>query len=186
MPINKNALIRYMALDRCLSHHARRFYIDDLTAECCKALSRVNGVEGSKGTAGVSRRQVLNDLNNMEAIYGVSIKRITDGRRKYFSYAPGSLTLRDSPLRQEEIDRVGEALQILSRFDGLPHLDWLESLRQRIYTVSRLGAHTEHVVSFAHNPDLAGIAQWFLPLFDAIVARQVVRLTYRRMGQIAG
>ncbi len=31
MPINKNAMIRYQALDRCLQNRQRRFYINDPT-----------------------------------------------------------------------------------------------------------------------------------------------------------
>ena len=30
MPVNKHALIRYHALDKCFSNFARRFYIEDL------------------------------------------------------------------------------------------------------------------------------------------------------------
>lgn len=56
MPINKNAMIRYQALDRCLQNRQKRFYINDLIEACNRALAEVNGIRGSKGAEGVQRR----------------------------------------------------------------------------------------------------------------------------------
>ncbi len=39
MPINKNAMIRYQALDRCLQNRQKRFYINDLIDACNRALA---------------------------------------------------------------------------------------------------------------------------------------------------
>jgi len=55
----------------------------------------------------------------MELIYGVLIDRVQDGHKKYITYVEGSKTLRDSPLQQEEIDLVTDALLILKRFEGI-------------------------------------------------------------------
>ncbi|MDD3064027.1 MAG: WYL domain-containing protein, partial [Massilibacteroides sp.] len=38
MPTNKNAQIRYQALDKCLGNWARRYYIEDLIEACNEAL----------------------------------------------------------------------------------------------------------------------------------------------------
>ena len=38
MPVTKQKLIRHYALDRCLRNQTRRYYIEDLLAECNKAL----------------------------------------------------------------------------------------------------------------------------------------------------
>ena len=43
MATNKNAQIRYQALDRCLSNWSRRYYIDDLVEACNEALYLYNG-----------------------------------------------------------------------------------------------------------------------------------------------
>lgn len=66
MPINKNAMIRYQALDRCLQNRQKRFYMQDLIDACNEALADVNGSRGTKGAEGVGRRQVYDDLNFME------------------------------------------------------------------------------------------------------------------------
>ncbi len=38
MPVTKQKLIRHYALDRCLRNQTRRYYLEDLLAECNKAL----------------------------------------------------------------------------------------------------------------------------------------------------
>lgn len=49
MPTNKNAAIRYQALDKCFRDHRHRYYINDLIDACEEALEYYNG------TGGVSR-----------------------------------------------------------------------------------------------------------------------------------
>lgn len=178
MPVNKNARIRYEVLDRCLSNKNRKFFIKDLIEECCKELARVNGDLGSKGAEGVSREQIYKDLNNMEMIYGVQIDRLQDGHKKYITYAEDSKTLRDSPLQQEEIDLVTDALLILKRFEGIPQFDWTSDLENKFFTTSQLGGETSKVVSFQHNTYLQGMNKWYKPLFDAIVNERVIEVTY--------
>lgn len=38
MPVNKNALIRYKTIDRCLRNKYRRWTLDDLVEACSDAL----------------------------------------------------------------------------------------------------------------------------------------------------
>lgn len=178
MPINKNALVRYQTLDACLSNTTRRYYIEDLIDACCQELTRVNGDSGTKGSEGVSRRQVLNDLDDMEMIYEVMIDRIPDGHRKYFRYAQDSKTLRNSKLSQDEIDLINNALLISKRFEGVPHLDWINDIDNKLFTTSKLGENTTAVVSFQHNPYLAGLNRWYKPVFNAIVNKSVIELKY--------
>lgn len=185
MPINKNALVRYRTLDRCLSTKTKRFYIEDLIRACCDALAHVNGEWGAKGAEGVSRRQVFKDINEMEMIYGVLIDRVRDGRRIYYTYAKGSKTLRDSSLQQEEIDVVNDALQVLMRFEGMPQLDWINELTTHLYSTSQLGENTNKVVSFQNTPYLKGMDEWYKPIFNAIVNKRVIRIKYHPFGKDA-
>lgn len=45
MPVNKHALIRYRALDKCFSNFARRYYIEDLIQACNEVLYSHTGDE---------------------------------------------------------------------------------------------------------------------------------------------
>ena len=44
MPVPKQKLILHYALDRCLRNQTRRYYIEDLLAECNKALEANSSV----------------------------------------------------------------------------------------------------------------------------------------------
>lgn len=93
MATNKNAMARYRALDKCFSSRTRKYYMNDLIEACRMALERQNGDSGSKGAEGVQRRQIFDDMNDMELMYGVIIDRIQDGHKKYYRYAVGSKTM---------------------------------------------------------------------------------------------
>ena len=85
MPQNKNAVIRYQALDRCFSdfrHFRHRYYIDDLIDACAEAL-----IEYTEHDS-VSRRTVFDDIIFMESEQGWSIplERHKDGKKVYYRY----------------------------------------------------------------------------------------------------
>ena len=67
MSTNKNAAIRYQALDKCFRDRRHRYYINDLIDACDEALIYYNG------TGGVSRRQIFEDIKFMESETGWSI-----------------------------------------------------------------------------------------------------------------
>ena len=88
MPTNKNAAIRYQALDRCLSNWSRRFYIEDLVEACNEALYIYNGE--TKENGGVKKRQVQQDMIFLESEegYRMMIDGIRDGHRKFIAIIP--------------------------------------------------------------------------------------------------
>ena len=81
---NKNARLRYEALDKCLSNFSRKYYIEDLQKACCEYLTK----ELSTDTT-VSKRQVYADLKEMETSPSMQapIKAYQDGQRKYYRYS---------------------------------------------------------------------------------------------------
>ena len=84
MATNKHATIRYHALDRCFSHHGRKFFIEDLINACNEAIYEFAGIED-----GVKKRQVFDDITFMESEQGwnVILERIKDGKRVYYRYS---------------------------------------------------------------------------------------------------
>ena len=62
MPVNKNALIRYKTIDRCLRNKYRRWTLDDLVEACSDALNEMEGIP-----RGVSVRTVQADIQVMRS-----------------------------------------------------------------------------------------------------------------------
>ncbi|MBP8934437.1 MAG: WYL domain-containing protein, partial [Prevotella sp.] len=145
MATNKNAQIRYQALDRCLSNWSRRYYIDDLVDACNEALYNYNG-EGNKGD-GVKKRQVQEDLKLMESEegYRMMIDAIRDGHKMYYRYHERNDSIRNRPFNQEELNIVSDALMLLKRFEGVPQFDWLKDVDKQLYSTSQLGKDVRSV-----------------------------------------
>lgn len=183
MPTNKNAQIRYQALDKCLGNWGRRYYIEDLVEACNEALYIYNG-NSTKGD-GVKKRQVQEDLKFMESEegYRMLIDAIQDGHRKYYRYHVRNASIKEQPINQEEINLIHDALTLLKRFEGVPQFEWLEEVENHLYSTSQLGNNAKSVVSFQHNPYLKGMNKFYKPLFDAIVNKRVVELKYQPFGK---
>ena len=74
MPTNKNASIRYQALDRCFQNRNKRFFIEDLIDACNEALYEFNGLrKGTGERSSVKRRQIFDDIRYMESKAGWQI-----------------------------------------------------------------------------------------------------------------
>lgn len=84
---------------------------------------------------------------------------------------------------QEEMDCILEAAAIMKRFEGIPQFDWLDDLEKKLYTTSKLGSATLKAVSFQHNQYLTGIDKWYKPIFEAIVAKKVIEISYHPFGK---
>lgn len=175
MSTNKNAVIRYQALDRCLSNFHKRYTIDDLIDACNEALSELD-----ENTTGVQRRQVFNDLNFMEDPlgYDAPIERIRgEGRRTYYRYSDPDFSIRKQPINATEAQQLTDVITMLSRFKGMPNFEWMEEVIGKLETSFEINHSSANVVGFDQNIDLKGL-MFFTPVFNAIVAHKVLKIKY--------
>jgi len=135
MPANKNALIRYKTIDRCLRNRFRRWTIDDLTEACSDALYEMEGI-----LKGVSVRTVQGDLQIMRSDklgYNAPIE-VYD--RIYYRYADPDYSISDTPLTEEDCDLLKEAVELLGgegRRDEVRNI--LVRVRNRLETLLNYG-----------------------------------------------
>lgn len=181
MPVNKHALIRYHALDKCFSNFAKRYYIEDLIAACNEALYNFTGNEryGDPLSPGISRRQVLVDIDFMESPEGWSamVERVKDGRRVYYRYEDRDYSINNQPITDEELTQLRETMLMLSRFKGLPQLEWMDALLTNLEDKFHLKGSDSHVISMDGNAYVAGI-EYLAPLFNAIVNKTPLKIQY--------
>lgn len=112
MPVNKNALIRYKTLNRCLRNKYRRWTLDDLVEACSDALYEMEGI-----TRGVSVRTVQADLQVMRSDklgYNAPIE-VYDN--KYYRYSDPDYSISDSPIDDEMYELVTETVDKLKACD---------------------------------------------------------------------
>ena len=181
MPVNKHALIRYRTLDKCFSNFARRYYIEDLIQACNDALYQHTGNDKYSDplNPGISRRQVLVDIDFMEsdAGWGAMIERVKDGRRVYYRYEDSEYTINNQPITDEEMAKLRETMLMLSRFKGLPQFEWMESLLTNLEDKFHLHGAAESVISMDGNAFATGI-EHLSPLFNAILNKTPLLIDY--------
>lgn len=131
MPANKNALMRYKTIDRCLRNRYRRWTLDDLVEACSDALYDMEGI-----TKGVSMRTVQGDLQIMRSDklgYNAPIE-VYDN--KYYRYADPDYSIFDNPLNEEDYELVSRAVNMLKGLKNegiMPELsDVLSQLKDRL------------------------------------------------------
>lgn len=114
MPANKNALIRYKTIDRCLSNRFRRWTLEDLVDECSMALLEMEGM-----TKGVSVRTVQSDIQMMRSDklgYNAPIE-VYDHR--YYRYADPQYSITDMPLSEDDFRLIKKAVDLLGKNENL-------------------------------------------------------------------
>ena len=115
MPANKNALIRYKTIDRCLRNRYRRWTIEDLVDACSDALYDMEGIR-----KGISLRTVQGDIQMMRSDklgYNAPIE-VYDQR--YYRYADPQYSITDMPLSEDDFLLLKKAVDLLGKNENLP------------------------------------------------------------------
>ena len=108
MPANKNALIRYKTIDKCLRNRYRRWTLDDLVEACSDALYDMEGI-----TKGVCARTVQMDIQIMRSDklgYNAPIE-VYD--RIYYRYADPDYSITEMPFSIEDCKLIKKAIILL-------------------------------------------------------------------------
>ncbi len=175
MPINKNASIRYQALDKCFRNPGRRYYINDLIEACNQAI-----LDLEPGSSGVQRRQIFDDIRYMESAQGWSIplERHKDGKKVYYRYADLKFSINNQPVNATEINQLKSALTLLTRFKGLPQFEWMREMLLKFDQTLHLTSDSREIVGFDNNEFLRGI-EYVSDLFDAISYYKILTISYK-------
>ena len=178
---NKHALTRYRVLDACFSNWMRKYYAEDLIRQCNEALAE----RYPSGEIGISRRTFFDDLNDMDELvggYGVEIKRLNDGRKKYYRYDKENFSLFAKGFTEEELQALKQNVQTLQRFKGLPTFSWMDSLVSKLEDKITLKTSVDNILAYEENTGYSGI-DWLKDCFDAIVNKQPIRIDYRNFEE---
>ncbi|MVM28700.1 WYL domain-containing protein [Spirosoma sp. HMF4905] len=174
MPANRNALIRYRAIDNCLTNRYRQWTLDALIEAVSETLYDYEGMD-----KGISRRTIQADLQMMRSDklgYNAPIVVID---KKYYAYADPTYSITQIPLTGQDLGRMSEAVEVLKQFKGFSHFEQLSGVVQKleahIYSVT---TNQRTIIDFDKNDNLKGLS--FLDvLYQAIVQKKAVAITYQ-------
>jgi predicted DNA-binding transcriptional regulator YafY len=174
MAQNKNALIRYKTIDKCLQNNYRQWTLDDLMEACSEALYEYEG----KATS-VSKRTLQLDIQMMRSDklgYNAPIE-VYD--KKYYHYAEEDFSITDIPLTETDINVLTETVAMLRQFKDFSLFsdvsDIVQRLEDKIYAEK---SHTTPVIHLDKNDHLKGL-HFLDEIYQAIIKQIVLVITYK-------
>jgi len=174
MPVNRNALIRYRTIDKCLQNRRRKWTIEDLIDACNEALYEYEGID-----KGLSMRTLRLDLNAMRSDKLGYNAPIVVKDKKYYTYEDADYSIANIPLTTQDLSILQEVAHLLKQFKGFSHFnevtEMVNKLEDKIYSEQN---QQPSVIDFEKNELLAGI-EWLDVLYKAIVSKTTVQLTYQ-------
>lgn len=174
MPVNRNALIRYKTIDKCLQNRFRKWTLEDLITACSDALYEYEGIE-----KGVSKRSVQADIQIMRSDklgYNAPII-VTD--RKYYTYEDPEYSITNIPLTDQDLLHLSDTVNFLKQFKGFSHFRELEGMVQKLEGhIYAKKSKQKAVIEFEKNENLKGL-EFLDQLYQAIVKKQVLEITYQ-------
>jgi hypothetical protein len=138
MPANKNALIRYKTIDRCLRNRYRRWTLDDLVEACSDALYDMEGI-----TKGVSTRTVQSDIQIMRSDKLGYYAPIEVYDNKYYRYSDPDYSISNTPITTDDYELVVKAIEVINEYKTSGDVDKLDevlmAVKDKLYILLRCG-----------------------------------------------
>jgi len=174
MSQNKNALIRYKTIDKCLQNRYRTWTLEDLMEAVSDALYEYEGRENP-----VSKRTVQLDIQMMRSEKLGYNAPIVVYDKKFYKYEDEDFTITDIPLTETDINVLTETVSMLKQFKDFSLFndvsDILQRLEDKIYAEK---SHTQPVIHLDKNEHLKGL-HFLDELYQAIIKKVVLTITYK-------
>lgn len=174
MAQNKNALIRYKTIDKCLQNKYRQWTLDDLIESCSDALYEYEGRD-----VNVSKRTIQLDIQLMRSDklgYNAPIE-VYD--KKFYRYVNEDYSITDIPLTENDMNILSETVEMLKQFKDFSLFSELggiiQKLEDKVYSES---SKTGAIIHLDKNDQLKGL-QHLDVLYQAILKKMVLELKYQ-------
>ncbi|RZN83859.1 MAG: WYL domain-containing protein [Winogradskyella sp.] len=174
MAVNKNALIRYKTIDKCLQNNYRKWTLNDLIEACSDALYEFEGKD-----VDVSKRTVQLDIQMMRSDKLGYNAPIVVYDRKFYKYEYENYSITNSPISNQDLAKLSEAVSFLKQFQGFSHFSELgtmvQKLEDHVYTQK---THEKPLIDFEKNDNLKGL-EFLDKLYQFILKKQTIKMTYQ-------
>ena len=181
MAQNKNALIRYKTIDKCLQNPYRNWTLDDLINACSEALYEYEGRDFN-----VSKRTIQLDIQLMRSDklgYNAPIE-VYD--KKYYRYADDAYSITNIPLTENDMGVLSETVEMLKQFKDFSLFSELGGIIQRLEdTVNTEKSKQSSIIHLDKNENLKGLEHLDV-LYQAILKKLCLTIDYQSFKAIQG
>ncbi len=174
MAQNKNALIRYRTIDKCLQNKYRKWTLKDLIDACSEALYEYEGRD-----INVSKRTVQLDIQLMRSDKLGYNAPIIVYDKKYYAYDIENFSITNIPLNESDMNVLSETVEMLKQFKDFSLFSDLGGIIQRledkIYTER---THQPAIIHLDKNENLKGLKHLDV-LYQSILKKIVLKMEYK-------
>lgn len=174
MPVNRNALIRYKTLDACFRNRYRKWTLEDLIEKVSEALYEYEGKQND-----ISKRTIQADIQMMRSDklgYNAPIMVVD---KKYYTYEDKKYSITQTPITEQDLQRMNEAVEVLRQFKGFSHFSNLGTVVQKLEDHVRAAAPGQKsVIDFEKNDGLKGLGH-LETIYKSIIEQRCLDLSYR-------
>jgi predicted DNA-binding transcriptional regulator YafY len=174
MPVNKNALIRYKTIDKCLQNHYRKWTLENLIENVSQAIYEYEGIKKP-----ISKRTIQADIQMMRSDKLGYNAPIVVANKRHYEYEDKNYSITNIPLSEQDLSRMTEAVDVLKQFKGFSHFTKLnevvKKLEDHIYSAS---SNENSVIDFEKNNLLKGIEHLDI-IYEAIINKKAVLVNYQ-------
>ena len=174
MAQNKNALIRYKTIDRCLQNKYRRWTLEDLIDACSDALAEYEAKDSD-----VSKRTIQLDIQLMRSDKLGYNAPIEVYERKYYRYSVEDYSITDIPLTENDMQVLSETVEMLKQFKDFSLFTELGGIIQKLEDkIHSEKSHESAIIHLDKNEQLKGLEHLDV-LYQAILKRIVLKIAYQ-------
>ena len=174
MAVNKNALIRYKTIDKCLQNKYRQWTLDDLITACSDALYEYEGKD-----VDVSKRTVQLDIQMMRSDKLGYNAPIVVYERKYYKYEDENYSIINIPVTDKDVKVMNEAIQVLRQFKDFSLFKEMDGVLQRLEdSVYASQKNNRAIIHLDKNEQLKGL-EFIDVIYEAIQSKKVLAVTYQ-------
>lgn len=174
MPVNKNALLRYRIIDKCLTNSLRRYPDMRYIIDC---------IEESLGCS-ISDSMFNKDLQQLRQIYNAPLEYNREHRG--YCYTQEGFSIKEFPLTHEEIEALDFSTALLQQLKGTRMFNHFENAINKViegYRISSIVGRSEKQLLQVEEPVRADSSVFLEPILQAIVKRQVLKILYKGFGR---
>lgn len=172
MSSNKNALIRYKTLDKCLKNKYKKYTLEDLIDECSEALFEFEGKESF-----VSKRIIQLDLQNMRSEKFGYEAPIEVYEKRYYRYSDPDYSIHNISVNENDLKAMNNAVQILKQFKDFSMFKEMNGVIQKLED-SIQSTQQKSIIHLDKNEQLKGL-EHIDALYESILNKKVLKILYK-------
>jgi predicted DNA-binding transcriptional regulator YafY len=173
MPVNKAARFRFDVLDECLRNDKKKWSKAELLRYVNRRLEIHYG-----GNAAISASQLRYDLEALQTEFGAPVEMYREGRAYLYRYEDPSFSLRNIPVREDDLEKLGNAVEILRQIQGFTIADEMEEIVQRLESRYKFSGSGRAVIAFEDSPPMRGIEN-LEDIYQAILHHTPLKIAYQ-------